>query len=121
MISPEPMPTKCQTGNSMSSLPDFRAFAAVQGMKKDAAQPDKDSNHQDGGYQKERQGGGLAMRHRQSGGSRRRRAAVGLKHGVAYHAAHADHDQNDAKGCGAGKLEPALPDKDEGDAQPGYG
>lgn len=90
-------------------------------MKKDAAQPDKDSNHQDGGYQKERQGGGLAMRHRQSGGSRRRRAAVGLKHGVAYHAAHADHDQNDAKGCCAGKLEPALPDKDEGDAQPGYG
>lgn len=70
MISPEPMPTKCQTGNSMSSLPDFRAFAAVQGMEKDAAQPGKDSNHQDGGYQKERQGGGLAVRHRQSGGSR---------------------------------------------------
>ena len=61
------------------------------------------------------------MRHRQSGGGWGCRAAVGLKHGVAHHAAHADHDQNDAKGGGAGKLEPALPGKDEGDAQPGHG
>ena len=36
-------------------------------MKKDAAQPDQDNNHQDGGYQKNDKAAVGRQRHRQSG------------------------------------------------------